>query len=143
MVVRLTNSPLANWNLVRYLGGSLTRLQPSTTRRAAEVAPAVDDAAEELGGDFGVVDGGVRLLAIEVDAGALAGGGEHGVAVGEGAERDGVEHGKFVEVVGFDAVARARGLYEREVEKGVVADHDGFIATAVFELGFNGFEEVE
>lgn len=58
---------------------------------ATHVLPAVDDAAEQLGGLLGVVAGRVGLTAIEVDVRALAGLGQYGLPIGEASEGSGIE----------------------------------------------------
>src|SRR5690606_27528307 len=94
----------------------------SRSAPAAQVLPAVDDLAEQLGGFLGVVGGAVGFAVAEGDPGGGAGPGQYRLAEGEAGEGGGVEAGEGVEGVALDAGPLAGGVDDAEVEVGVVGD---------------------
>src|SRR5690606_36424377 len=94
-------------------------------RPATDLAEAVDDAAEQLGGTLCVIQGRVGLALVEPNAGHFAGARQHRLAKGQAGQRYRVETGERVERVALDVTARGGGLDEIVVEKGIVADQHG------------------
>src|SRR5690606_14212341 len=99
---------------------------------AAHFLPAVDDAAEQLGGFFRVVAGRVGFTSIEVDAGRLTGLGQYGLPVGEAGEGRRIEAGEGVEGIALDIAPGNRRVEKAQVEAAVVPDQNGALAACGF-----------
>src|SRR6185437_10835321 len=107
-----------------------------------QLAPAVDDVAEQHGGGFGIVDRRVRLAGVERATGGLHRLAQHGLAVGEAAQGGGIEAAEGVERVALVAGTAHRGIDETEIERGVVAHQDRTLAAVVAHGGAHRLEHV-
>ncbi len=98
----------------------------------------MDDGADPLGDDvglerglLGIVDGGVRVFGVPVEAGGGDGPRQYGLAIGHPGQRDRVEHTEGMERVALVADPRHRRIEEVQVEVRVVAHQDRALAAVL------------
>lgn len=98
-----------------------------------EQFPTVDDATEELRGAFGVVDGGMRFVRVPVQSRCMDRTTQHGLPERESAEGGGIEATERMKRAALVQGPANRRIEEPEVERGVMTDQDGALASGFLE----------
>ncbi len=111
-------------------GAFFRRVTPLLEQR--QFLPAVDNCAEEFRGLLRVVEGAVGFPAVPLDACFHHGSCQHGLAVDEPGERNGVEGAEGVEGVALETGTFHCGIEKAEVEEGIVSHQDGAPAIVLF-----------
>lgn len=109
--------------------GLVFRLSEPGTIRGLGL-PTIDDMAEEFGGLFGIVDGGVRGSGVPGNVRGDDATCQHRLSKGHTRQGYGVEGAERMKGIAFVSGTFDRCIDKAEIEKGVVSDQDGAFAGA-------------